>query len=245
MEGYRPRPSPQKLAAQEKSCRVKAKLKRQIKRARVKANRRAHNPRNMVLRGGGGAAGEAPPSLPPPMEEPSMEQLVAVEELQAVQEFAVVLHQPQQQQQQQLVLASTSTSTKQFSLHKFFGTAGPGVQLPVMVAKSLRSQTNGPASQALDKVYKDAEAKRQKLEEQILVLQQKQERREIYGSDGGGFGVLGGRPPLPLEDRRGVDSGAGIDNSNRRKAGQAKRKHELDAWQGLEICQDLAKIKDC
>ena len=55
-------------------------------------------------------------------------------------------------------------------------------------------------------------------------------------------GHLGGRPLVPLQDRRGASNK--VDGSNRIYPGQARRKHELTLSEGISICRYLNSQKE-
>ena len=132
---------------------------------------------------------------------------------QGMQEAAVVVIDSDDEGTPSAVVAVEAPKAKvQYSLRSFFQGVKetPGLQL-------VEAKHEGPS------IVETAEAK--------LVL---------HGKDGGGAGVLGGRPAVLLEDKRGV---YGLeDKANRLKAGQKRRRKDQDPGEALRMI-DYMKSK--
>ena len=84
------------------------------------------------------------------------------------------------------------------------------------------------------------EAKKHKAETMEALVAAVQEDREnkvmLYGEDGGGAGVLGGRPEQRIRlDKRGRANDE--DSSNRLYPGQDKRRQDITPWEGVAIAK--------
>ena len=72
--------------------------------------------------------------------------------------------------------------------------------------------------------------------EQVLqeTLAEKEAHLAVVGLDGGKAGVLGGRPSILLEDKRGAGE---TEASNRLARGVKRRREDIDAFTGQAMCR--------
>ena len=97
---------------------------------------------------------------------------------------------------------------------------------------------HGPGQQELEEENRKKHRDMEQLVEAIA--QDKLARASLYGEDGGAAGALGGRPQeVIVGDRRGRFNKE--DLSNRIYPGQARRRQDVEPWEGLAIIQYMDK----
>ncbi len=80
------------------------------------------------------------------------------------------------------------------------------------------------------------------LAESLLVYEEHRlVRKRSFGDDGGGAGILGGRPVVQQLVARGVSNA--VDKSNRLPLGVPRRRHDITPWEGRAIVKDMLKLQ--